>query len=147
MGARRNKVQHGSTRGYPEVDPYPDPVIPYPRQTRPTNPYGLPAGRHLPAVPCGSSAKSLRNIFDANHFHQGVFHGQEARKGRNQGLETKHIIAVPSAEPRPTLPSTRRDPRVAPYGSRYCAGRRKANPYPDPADPRVQNRGYTRYPC
>ncbi|KAK7035004.1 hypothetical protein R3P38DRAFT_3493601 [Favolaschia claudopus] len=48
------KVQHGSTRGYPEGNPYPDPRKPYSQWTRPANPYGLPAGRHLPAVPRGS---------------------------------------------------------------------------------------------
>ncbi|KAJ7211969.1 hypothetical protein C8J57DRAFT_1483677 [Mycena rebaudengoi] len=45
------RVQHGSTRGYPKVNPYPDPSIPYPTNPRASNPYGSPAGAPLPAVP------------------------------------------------------------------------------------------------
>jgi hypothetical protein len=54
MGGRKvpiDRVGHGSTRGYPEVDPDPDPVIPYPTDPRASNPYGSPAGAELPAVP------------------------------------------------------------------------------------------------
>ncbi|KAJ6489742.1 hypothetical protein C8R45DRAFT_929060 [Mycena sanguinolenta] len=42
---------HGSTRGYPEGNPYPYPSIPYPANPRAANPYGSPAGVALPAVP------------------------------------------------------------------------------------------------
>ncbi|KAJ6465476.1 hypothetical protein C8R45DRAFT_1174082 [Mycena sanguinolenta] len=44
-------VGHGSTRGYPEGNPYPYPSIPYPANPRAANPYGSPAGVALPAVP------------------------------------------------------------------------------------------------
>ncbi|KAF7375241.1 GroES-like protein [Mycena sanguinolenta] len=50
-GVGATRVQHGSTRGYPEGDPYPYPSIPYPTDPRASNPYGSPAGSELPAVP------------------------------------------------------------------------------------------------
>ncbi|KAJ6522706.1 hypothetical protein B0H19DRAFT_1277205 [Mycena capillaripes] len=38
-------------------------------------------------------------------------------------------------------------PRVNPHGSAVLGRVENLNPYPDPADPRVQTRGWTRYPC
>ncbi|KAK6993154.1 hypothetical protein R3P38DRAFT_3288359 [Favolaschia claudopus] len=144
------KVQHG----YPEVDPDPDPTIPYPAM----DPTRKPARVTRGSSPTRGSLRVLCRMpqekyfldavcqtIDANHFHQGLTGVGNLGSIRNQQLVTKRIIGRPAAGARPKLPSTREDPRVLPCGSRYCAGRRKANPYPDPHCPRVRNRGYTRF--
>ncbi|KAK7013398.1 hypothetical protein R3P38DRAFT_2788312 [Favolaschia claudopus] len=58
-------------------------------------------------------------------------------RDRNQHLATTGIVGRGSADLAEVPVRTRGFRRTGP---RYCAGRKKANPYPYPADPRVQTR-------
>ncbi|KAF7350853.1 Short-chain dehydrogenase/reductase family protein [Mycena sanguinolenta] len=66
--AATHRVGHGSTRGYPKVNPYPYPypLIPYPTDPRVADPYGSPAGVAVPALPLQSPWSLLIGFpFDA----------------------------------------------------------------------------------
>ncbi|KAJ7303659.1 hypothetical protein DFH08DRAFT_986288 [Mycena albidolilacea] len=152
---------HGSARVHPRVpkgNPDPDLPIRYPTDPRASNPGGSPAGMQTRGTlrdGCGSITNQRNNVQNVTRalFCAGYI-TTLARTKYGPGVSgfgaTWHsccrcqIIGKMSAEPRITFAEYS---RVNPRGSAYWGRVENLNPDMDPADPRVQTREWTRYPC
>ncbi|KAJ6507090.1 hypothetical protein C8R45DRAFT_923255 [Mycena sanguinolenta] len=125
------RVQHGSTRGYPKGNPYPYPSIPYPTNPRAQTRTGYPRVAALPAVP---QTRRVKSRYPTAKKHEDKSH-LCLWLNRKNGCSRTHSNTLVSFWWLKTRGFTR-------AGTRYCDGLKNLNPYPYPADPRVQTRKF-----
>ncbi|KAJ7237329.1 hypothetical protein C8J57DRAFT_1247115 [Mycena rebaudengoi] len=125
------RVGHGSTRGYPKVDPDPDPAIPYPTDPRASNPHGSPAGAEVPAVPSNPSGIPAASVQSSR--------GRGKCTSRSQVTGPSSSCCIrPKATDRSQAPIGRK-PAGLPVRVHGMATGRKFQPVPGPGRPSGTN--------